>query len=51
MSVALPVAHTHLGTFQGFNYRSPEPAVSLMQALCAGLAMAAFAVAVAMWCA
>lgn len=41
---------THLGTFRGFNYRNPEPVVTLGQAWASGLAMAIFAVAVAMWC-
>jgi hypothetical protein len=33
---------THLGTFTGHNYVPPEPAVSLPQAILAGLCIALF---------
>lgn len=42
---------THLGTFRGFNYRSPEPTVSLVQSTASAIALAVFAVAVVLWCA
>ena len=32
----------HIGTFRGFNYTPPEPAVTLPQAILAGLAIALF---------
>lgn len=37
---------SNLGTFRGFNYVPPEPAVSLPQAILAGLVVACFALGV-----
>lgn len=37
-------ASTFLGTFTGQNYRAPEPPVTMLQALLAGVAIAAFVV-------
>lgn len=37
---------TDIGTFRGFNYTPPEPAVSLPQAILAALVVATFALGV-----